>query len=247
MGRTLPEALPAFGISVRALGGLEVVLATGRQVQWRRRTRELFTILLSAPNGIVPRDEIAYSIWPDSDSFVAFQNLRSALSALRRALLSAGRIPATPEGIMLNVPPEARDDVRFESLAGKALGSNDFEVVARAMSQWAGEYLPGDRYLEWTQYRRIGLADLHTRLARHAGELARSKVESERALEWLRPVMAADATDEASARAAMRLWLRLGRRTEAVRRFQILARALSTELGIEPDGETIELHEEARA
>ncbi len=247
VGRKLPESVPVYGISVSTLGKLEVVLPNGSAVVWRRRVRELFTMLLSAPYGTVGRDEIAYSLWPEHDSFAAFQNLRVTISALRKSLGPRARVTVTAEGVGLDVPAESRDDIRFERAATAALGREEFNAFEEAMTHWGGQYLPNDVYCDWTQYRRLQLASLCSRLVQEAAVHAQSISDLQKVEDWLRRIVIAEPTDEASVRTMMEIELKLGNRSQAVRLFRELSATLGSELSIEPDPATVAVYERALA
>ncbi len=201
-------------------------------------------MLLSAPTGRLPREEVAGTLWPEFDPLRAHQNLRTAVSSLRRLLAHSQWVRIEGPSVRLDMPSVRRDDVVFAEAAVAALERPSFDVVARAIGAYGGEFLPDDRYSDWTIYRRQELATLRRRLVLEAARLAQSKTEMESAAGWVRNVLAGDPADEPLARAAMRLYHRSGRRTEALRVYARLERALADELEVEPEPETQNLRAE---
>lgn len=247
LGRDLPnEELPKRA-SVRTLGKLEVVLPGGGKVTWARRPRDLFTMLLSAPTGSIGREEVAEAFWPDFDPIAAHQNVRVTVSALRKLLRHPHWVVIEGPVVTLALPAETRDDVAFEQAGLRALESDDIDSMRQAIESYQGVYLVGDMYNDWTTYRRQQVAELRRRLVLRAALLFANAGQPQEALPWLRSLTADDPCDEPVCRLLIRLYLSSGRRTEALRAYETLRKALRAELEVEPEEETLTLFEQARA
>jgi DNA-binding SARP family transcriptional activator len=242
IGRTLPSALRSTGsLSVRTLGGLHVALADGVVVRWTRRPRELFTLLLSTTTGRLHREVVVEALWPNLEPQVAYQNLRVTLSNLRKLLGAVVHMEG--EQVVLTLPPGARDDVAFEAAAREALAGDDLASMRAALHRYSGEYLSEDRYSDWTAPRRRQLAELYSRLALKASQLALQQGAAEEVIDWLRPILADDHCQEAAVRLLMAAYAACKRRSDALRLYHQLVQELEQEFGVAPEPETHALYE----
>jgi DNA-binding SARP family transcriptional activator len=247
MGRERPEPGRRTDFSVRCLGGLDVVRQDATVVTWTKRPRELFTLLLSAPTGAVGRDEVAESIWPDSDPLAAHRSVRSTVTSLRRLLGAAQLVRFEGPAVRLLLPLGSRDDVAFEQAGRRALAAAELDQVCAALDLYTGTYLAQDRYSDWTIYRRQVMAGLRRELVMNAATLAEQRGMPHMALTWLAGLLAEDRCDEAAARWLMRLYLASGRRSEALRTYHAVEAALRADLDVRPETETTELFTDAKA
>src|SRR5215475_1064754 len=103
-------------IDVRLLGPLEVRVS-GEAVQFEgSRQRALFTALaLRAPQH-VSVDALVEAVWADEPPAGAVQALQKQVSRLRRRLGEDVPLRHGPAGYALDIPPEAIDACRFETL-----------------------------------------------------------------------------------------------------------------------------------
>ena len=164
------------------------------------------------------------------------------MHALRRALdapdapLGAATVIADRQAVRLRSDASLWVDAdQFEQALERARSADDpLWLLQRADELYAGSYLPDDIYEDWAADRRerlkLAWADLRFALAR-AWE-GRGDVES--AAASLRQLLQADPCDERAARELMRLLSRQGLRTQAVRVYQALVRALRDDLDVEP-------------
>ncbi len=226
---------------------LQVTLPNGSAVRWTRRTRQLLTILLSATGSRVDRDNVATHLWPDRSAESAYQNLRVTLSSLRKALGGSDLVRIEENWISLAVDSECRDDLMFENTGRPALLANDFEAMSRSIELYQGDYLPDDRYFDWTESRRRDLYALYRRLVLRSWPLAVRAGQIERALAWLESLMVADPSDESTGRVLMGLYLDCGRRLDALRLYTRLKESLRTDLDVDPELETTAIYERAKS
>jgi predicted ATPase/DNA-binding SARP family transcriptional activator len=239
---------------VQLLGGFRVVVngrALGDEVWHRKKARQLFKVLLTCRNRWSTKDDLIELLWPDSDPESGSTNLRSAIHALRRALDVSQLYPdvimvfTDRTSVWLRSDPELWVDAdEFEHALERAHAAVDqVPLLLEADQLYTGDYLPEDVYEDWSIERRDALkrawADLRFRLAEHWE--ARDDLQA--ATASLRQLLQADACDERAARALMRLLTRQGRRSEAVRVYQALVRALRDDLDVEPSEITTVLFE----
>ena len=169
--------------------------------------RALLAYLAVHPDGAFQRETLAGLLWPERPEALALQNLRQALSRLRRVIGDAEADPpyllVSRESIQLN--PEARwqvDVVAFDAVlastrthAHRRLGTCPLcvECLRQAVELYRGEFMAGFSlasapYEEWmvTQRENLhiqGLDALHTLAACHEerGELQAAAQAAERA------------------------------------------------------------------
>lgn len=247
IGRQLPQpTAPTADMRVASMGGLQVNRADGRVVVWSRRPRELFTMLLSAPTGSVGREEIAEALWPDLEPLAAHQNVRSTVASLRRALGGTEWIAVEGPVVRIRLPLGSRDDIAFEERGIRALQDGNFESISDALDQYRGVYLAEDRYNDWSGYRRHNLSNLRRDLVMRAVDLSDSVERQGAVIAMLHGVVNEDPCDEPAIRCLMETYLLVGRRSEVLRLYRQLDRALDEELGVEPEAETVALFNRAR-
>lgn len=244
VGRELP--VPPRPLSVRTLGALHVTLPDDTTVSWPKRPRELFTLLVSAPTGVVPRDEVADTLWPDSDGLKAHQSMRATVSALRRLLGTRTWVRMEGPVVALSLPAGSRDDVAFEQAARTAMATADAGGMRTAIGLYHGVYLAEDLYSDWTRYRRRVLSDLKRDLVLRAARGAVAGSDRAAVTNWLEELLRDDPCDEGATRLLMGRYLEEKNRTAALRLYRRLVSALKQDLDVEPEAETVAMLTQAR-
>ncbi|MBV9328967.1 MAG: tetratricopeptide repeat protein [Chloroflexi bacterium] len=241
-------------IHVYLLGGFRVVVrgqTLGDEVWHRRKARQLFKILLTHRNRWATKEELVELLWPESDPDSASTNLRSVMHALRRALDvpqangSAATLLADRDSVWLRSDAQMWVDAdEFERVLEQADAAVDpAPLLRRADELYAGEYLPEDVYEDWSVERRERLKEAWTTLRFQLARYWDERGDPDAAATSLRELLRADPCDEQAARELMRLLTRHGRRSEAVRVYQALVRALRDDLDVEPSEITTVLFE----
>jgi DNA-binding SARP family transcriptional activator len=229
-------------LTVRTLAiellGRSTVSVDGQRVasdSWRsRRASDVVKLLALAPDHRIHRLQVMEALWPESEPEASGGNLRKALHFARLALADEHAI-VNEHGVLV-LAPEARieTDVEwFEAASERALETGDTATCRDAADLYRGDLLPNDLYESWTVEPRVRLRRRYLDVLR-AGAL------------WTR-LSEGDPTDEQAARELMRMHLEAGERREAIRRFERLREALSDQLGVGPDPETVALYERVLA
>jgi DNA-binding SARP family transcriptional activator len=247
-------------VQVFTLGGFRVV-AGGHVLtdkDWRRKSaRQLFKALLSRPGRRMTRDEVIELLWPESDLDAGASNLRSTVHAMRRALEPSrthqpgelGIVFGDRDGIWLRPDLELWVDAdEFERAVDQAANLADPSPLLRqASSLYVGDYLPDDLYEDWASGRRQSLKLTWTSVQLELARLDVERDQPEAALGHLQRLLKADRCDERAAQELMQVLLQLRRRSEVLRVFQNLERALQEELGVAPSERSLELFRMASA
>ena len=211
-----------------------------------RKTQALFAYLALSPGRSHSRDKLAGLLWGGMSESRARGGLRQALSRLRKVV--AIEPPALIlDGHTVSMNPDVVDvdAVEFERLASR----DTPEALEQASALYRGDLLEGlalrePAFEEWLLGERDRLReralDVLDRLLRHHGTGGRPEAAVQAALR----LAALDPLRESVHRTLMRLYAQLGRRSAALRQYQICVSTLQRELGVEPEVATRQLYRE---
>jgi predicted ATPase len=150
-------------VTIKLLGGFAAAVA-GEPVddsQWRlRKGRELVKLLALAAGHRLHREQLIDALWPDRDPAAAANNLHQVVHAARRAL-GADVIALRDELLTLRADVDVDD---FERAAAYARRAGTPSAYRAALSLYAGELLPENRYDDWAAVRREELDELRAEL-----------------------------------------------------------------------------------
>lgn len=241
----------------------EVRLAVGDRVipeqAWPRRTaRTLLLLLLVTPGYRLPRDRVLDLLWPDAAPEVATRGLYQALHALRRVLepgLRAGRasayVEAARDAVSLRRDVDIWvDSTSFDAAMARADAAPSSERAAHlrdALSLYGGDLLTDEPYADWPAMARERMRQSWRRAVLTLAEHDLASGDARLTVTALERALATDPTDEVVLQALMRAFVAMGRREEAMRRYEAGVAALRDELGVEPSEETENLAAELRA
>jgi predicted ATPase/DNA-binding SARP family transcriptional activator/tetratricopeptide (TPR) repeat protein len=218
---------------------------------WRlRKSRTLVKLLALTRDQRLHRDVLLDALWPDRDPVSAVNNLHQALHVARRVLAGDG-----PSNGWL----ELRDDVvgllaaglvevdvrRFQQLTTVARASGDLADLRTAALAYTGDLLPEDRFEDWAvrprEELRESFCDLLVDLADAADAAGVAGHEAE-AFDALQRALATDPLHERGVRSLMRRHAAVGRRSEALARYEQLRGELRARYGTDPDPDTRRLY-----
>jgi predicted ATPase/DNA-binding SARP family transcriptional activator len=222
-------------VHIRLLGAFEVTV-DGRLIDaqsWRRRAAaDLVKLLALQLNGRLRREQVIDALWPDLLVDEAAPKLHSAAHYARSALGSGQSVVLTGGTVALLPDVETTVDVdEFERAAEVARSEGGAEAARAATALYAGELLPDDLYLPWTEEPRERLRLRHLELLRAAGQLE--------------DLVRADPLDEAARLALVREHVRAGRRREALLALDRMDEDFRRELGVQPGDAATKLREAA--
>jgi DNA-binding SARP family transcriptional activator len=235
--RVLTKGVP---LAVRRGGKVELLLGN---------------LAMSVPSGL-PRDELLGLIWPDSDTPLATQSLNSLVYSLHKTLgpALADRAPIVQRDgrYRLNLEYGVGVDV-IEFDAAVEEGDRSFRAgdVGHAIDSYRGAIElytgdlvigPGVQHLVERERLRARFLSIRAHLADH--HFARG--EYDQALENARQLLAHDPCREDAHRMAMRCYVRLGARAQAVRQYRICRVILADEFDAPPEDATERLYELVR-
>jgi DNA-binding SARP family transcriptional activator len=228
------------GFDGRARAGSALVLST-------RKARALLAYLALPLGRAHPREKLATLLWGDMPDAQARGNLRQALSRIQKVFAGAN-VPAIRfEGdtIALDASAVEVDVAAFERL----LADGRPGALEQAVERYRGDLLEGlalpeRAFDEWLTSERERLHDLAIKaLGRLLAHQSTTDAD-EQTLRTARRLLELDPLEEAVHRLVMRLHWRRGRRTAALRQYQLCVDFLERELRAEPEAETRQLHQE---
>ncbi len=191
------------------------------------------------------RDAISDAFWPGESSMG--HGLHVLVHELRAALGDSGYVLFESPDYWLNGVDVDLD--RFEAQIERAerACSGDIEdacgAYAEALNLYHGEFLPSD-YEDWVVRRRAETQNLYIHAAVSLAELYLQDSAAARALQLAARAGGLDEAREDAARCEMRALSALGRRGEALRRYERLRRYLHREYRCDPDPATERLRAE---
>jgi TolB-like protein len=192
------------------------------------------------------RDKLMDLLWGSHFEAQARQNLRQALTRLRR-VLGEDALISTGESVCLQPGTIALDVARFEDLLSE--GSRD--ALTDAIGLYRGSLLseteiPGEAWIEWLAAERQRLEGLALDAMVKLGAQELEAGNQERALRAANRAIAISGLREDAHRLIMRVLAAGGRRADALKHYDDLTALLKRELAVEPDPTTRALAAELR-
>jgi TolB-like protein/two-component SAPR family response regulator len=193
-----------------------------------------------------PRDRLMTLFWGSHFEPQARQNLRQALSRLRRAL-GSGAISGNEEAVTLVQGAIACDATAFET----SLQDGSPDALERSVVLYQDAFLSNitireEAWSEWSAAQRTRLEGLALGAIIRLGEHELDRGHPERALELADRAITIDDMVEGAHRLSLRALAASGRRAVALRRYEQFSALLKRELDVTPDSATQALAAELR-
>ena len=194
------------------------------------------------------RARVAGTLWPEVSEERARANVSTVTWRLRRSLSEQGHsgeiIRTSAESLGLD-PEACRTDVqdfRHASLGptSHALSLDSLARAAHALELYRGDLLE-DWDVEWCQLEREELRQRYHYTLRGLAEGFERRGRHDLALQYVQKAVRTDPLNESAQRILMRLLHRAGERASAINHFKRFADLARSELGVEPDKETMAL------
>lgn len=248
---TTGEASSGQRLQVFCLGNLSI-LSDGEAVPAkafkRKKARELFALLVAAPDSFFHREDLAAKLWPQAEQKASLRDFRVALHALSDALQPerpknslAFCIDRQEERYRLLSDQVELDTQRFEDLVARA---DDVTGWERALKLYRGPFCEDYPYLDSLGPVREKFDRLYLDLAEKLAEAYLASDQEGKAVELAQRMLSRDATWEPAYRLLMRGQSALGHDHLLPRTFTLCLETLEEELGVEPSEETFELARE---
>lgn len=217
----------------------------------RTAARRLLQFLVVRRRG-ASREQIMEALWPDLDPAQAANQLRVALSSLRRVLepsqpsrrpsawlrSQGGEVSLTRERLEIDLDQFTTAIERSRQTSGDAR----LRALQEAVRLYQGDLLEDAPYEEWAASERERVLQLYLDAVAALAEAEAAVGRWPEALDRWRAVIARARTDERAWRGAIQALVAMGRRAEAIQAFD-QCRAALADLGVSPSPETLHLRE----
>ena len=236
-------------LRIKSLGCTTVESAEGPIAgSWlEQRTGQLLKYLVAERHRAVPIEEIAESLWPGADYSVG-GSVRYHVHALRRQIepQRGSRAPSDfilscAGGYRLSLDQVHVDADEFERAIETglvALEENAASAVVeieRGLALYGGDFLDELPYAEWAMLERHRLHDLACTALGALADQHLAQRELSRAVTALERLAKLQPYDEGVTRRLMELDLAQGRRSDAVRRYEVLRTRIRRTFGHDPN------------
>ena len=198
------------------------------------KTLPLLAYLLLYREAPIPRDTLAFTLWPDVTEREALTNLRRHLHNLQKALPETTSPWVIKQNSTLQWNPEAHywlDVAAFEQLCSEP------NRLEEAIEIYTDDLLP-EIYDDWLSFERKRLQNLYTKSLSKLGTEYRQQGNYEKALTLTQRLLQQDPWSDKVIREMMMLHYLMGDRAGALREYQQFKETLRAELDIPPMPET---------
>jgi DNA-binding SARP family transcriptional activator len=235
---------------VHTLGPTRLEIGHGAvERDWlHRRPGQLLKYLIAERHRLVTSDEIAEALWPQSGP-EGLGRVRQYVHALRQ-VVEPDRPRGAPSELIVSKPGGYgidrtlvwidADHFEREANAGLTLYLEGESELARprleeAVATYGGDFLAEDRYADWAFSERERLHELAGKALRALMSIELASRELDRAAGFAHRLADLEPLDLDVQRAYIDVCMRLGRRTEAARRYSLLQRRSRETFGQGPD------------
>jgi TolB-like protein len=225
---------------LRVLGRFELTAPDGGEIALSgKKNQALLAILAVAGGEWVPRSRLCDLLWQDRGEDQARNSLRQALAAVRRAFAAHGDVPlrVTDDAVAINVEEIACDGNRLNG-AGKSCAADGLEFGTLL----DGLNIPGTAIEDWLLQQRRRFHELYCEVVAARIDSLEAAGRPDAALAAGRELLGIDPLNETAHRAVIRLLAATGQRTAALKQYETCCDVLMTELGVEPEQATRQLH-----
>ena len=256
-----------YGEDMRVLNlsffGMLAITVDGKPIEVDSNyVRALFLYLAIEKNHPHRREALAEMFWPEKPEGVARNNLKQALSNLRRAL---GERNARSPYLLIS-----RDEIQFnqsshywadveefiEFVGNCANHQHEDELTCTACENWllravdlyrgdflSDFYLPDNReFNDWVTLKREALQRQISAVLYRLARIFEARGDLVAACDYCRHLAELEPWNEENHRNLMRLLALSGMRSAALRQYRICCDNLKNELGVEPSNATIALY-----
>lgn len=237
--------VPPPSLRIATLGQFAVWkgrLRIADQAWTRRKSGELLRYLLLQPARAAGREVIIEALWPDHNSDSPADLLHQATSALRHALepdlpdkFPSRYLKVEGEHIVLALPPGSVVDLeQFERALPLAIQARSIDRLQEALTMYAGDLFPSDRYADWSTEQRQSLAELRQRGLLSLAQAYLDHGQYYQVITCTRQILEVDNWNEDAVLLAMRAYAGLQDVPHALGVYQNLEKTLKSELDIIP-------------
>lgn len=242
-------------LQIRFFGGIQVSHGEGQPaLRLTHKLQSLLGFLVMHRSRTFTRESLAGQFWGDVADHKARRCLNTALWRLRTALEPPGVSPGT------FLPKSLPGEIGFREDSDHWLDVAEFETRARMVAQCPGEARREDAdelvsalelYTgdlldgysdDWALCERIRLQNLYCKILEWLMAHYAQTGQLDLGIDCGQRLLNCDPLREDVHRGVIRLFLENGQRSLALRQYERCCELVSTELGVEPMGETLGLY-----
>jgi two-component SAPR family response regulator len=242
-GTRLPRISCMGGFSIKT-GGAE-----DKPVSWRtNKEKELCALFVHHGGQFVDPSAIIEALWPDSEPNTARMYMYTCVSYMRKTFENH-QLPFSllrnDDGYRLSFGDVRPDVAELEELLDQTMRGGDLSLprLDRINALYAGEYMQHCDYA-WAMAKRVVLEDKYVYALRAYARYFRERGLDAAAADCLHRILRLAPDSEADGRELMRLHMRAGNRTEAIKTYRLLKQSVRELLDLEPEPETTALYRE---
>lgn len=238
------EEPAAVTLQIRLFGAFTLI-QEGTHLRGTRtqKGRWLLALLLLRKGQAVDRAWLAGTLWPDSTDTQAKENLRTSLKDLRRILGPERARLISPTKLTLTFSTVRAECDLF--LFDAALARGDIASLERAITLYRGELLEGCN-AEWVYPERQARQQSYLSTLEALAESALSTQAPERAVHYLRRLVASDPLRDSAWQRLMRAFAATGDYAAITETYRELRQLFRERLNIAPPEEITRLYYELR-
>ncbi|GAB4205511.1 MAG: hypothetical protein OHK0022_31700 [Roseiflexaceae bacterium] len=261
-----PPALPVAAVpqpapnglqplTIQSLGGFAITRGNDLLKPCRaRKAVMMLRYLLTRPKYAATREELMELLWPETSPERASHSLHVTVSALRNYLdgqvesylsFASGTYAINQAAPLVHdcaVFLNASDEADRRRNSGDLLGAQ--QAYTTAIAHYQGDYMLDSYDLAWSTAERERLLTRYLINLDHLGTLWMQADNPAAAVECFLRILQRDEYREDIHYKAIRCYMQLGRRGDAVRQYRRCEQILASELGVEPMPETRMLYHE---
>ncbi len=241
VSKSLQTDLPSLErLQIHLFGGFDLLQNGHSLPRTRSRTEKwLLSLLVLRTNQTVERTWLAGTLWPDTPSAQAFNNLRRSLSNLRQVLGAEGYrlFSPTASTLTFDLAGAFCDVVAFDA----AIARGDMASLLQAAALYRGPLLE-THDADWVASERAVRRERYLEVLEILADDHIKSGDSVGAARLLRRALEADPLSEETHRRLMQILGQQGDYAAVEKQFRQLRQHLRNELNMEPCAETVALH-----
>lgn len=243
-----------WDVFIRCMGGFSITLPNDahRVLPWKtNKEKEICAFLIHHGEKHVDTSLIIESIWPEYDLQKAKTYLYTCLSYLRKSFQEHHlpmKVEKSGNGFSIRLNGAAVDVTVLERLLDEILSAEkpDERLFNKINGLYKGEYM---EYMEgcdypWALFKQEAIKTKYLRVLRSMYRFFRQRGDTVLAEDCLQRVLSIAPDSEEDGRELIRLHLKAGKRSEALRVYRQLEQVIREEFGVELEEETIRLYKQ---
>ncbi len=232
-----------YPVKIATLGRFEVAIddvPLTYSGKTQRKPLELLKYLCAAGPSGANQELIEEALWPEADGEAADQAFRTTLHRLRKLLHHDDAVRLADHHLSLDPSLVSLEHVAFERKA-QNIDRTDAVALEQTLALYSGHFLHGET-AAWILPVRERLRALFLSLTEQLGILLEERGEVDEATQKYLRALEVEPVAEVMCQRVMMMYVRLGRRTEAIGVYQRFSQALHAKLGVPPTPETVSLY-----